>query len=203
MQLKNSYWYFDGVLNPKFCDDVIKFGLLQQESVALTGGKKKLSKDEKQNKDFFEKVRNSHVCWLNETWIYFEVIKWTSIANTNSGWNFQLDTPEELQFTKYKLNQHYNWHQDSYVTPYEDERYKGKIRKLSSIFLISDPEDYEGGELLFNFNRDIEKKEIHKVPKLKRGSVIIFPSFIWHKVNPVKSGTRYSLVNWHLGNPFR
>ena len=36
-----------------------------------------------------------------------------------------------------------------------------------------------------------------------RGSIIIFPSFVWHRVAPVTKGTRYSLVVWSLGYPFR
>lgn len=203
MQLTNHYWYFDGVLSEKFCDDVIKFGLQQQDKIGLTGDSKELEQDETKKQDFLKNVRNSNICWLSDAWIHFEVMNWTSIANKNAGWNFQLDFPEQLQFTKYKLNQHYNWHKDGYELPYSEGDCKGKIRKLSSIFLISDPNDYKGGELEFNFNNDIKKPQTHQVPKLNRGSIIIFPSFVWHKVNSVTSGTRYSLVNWHLGNPFR
>lgn len=36
-----------------------------------------------------------------------------------------------------------------------------------------------------------------------RGSVIIFPSYVWHRVKPVTRGKRYSLVVWNLGHPFR
>ena len=36
-----------------------------------------------------------------------------------------------------------------------------------------------------------------------RGSIIVFPSFVWHRVKPVTSGTRYSLVVWHLGRSFK
>jgi len=35
------------------------------------------------------------------------------------------------------------------------------------------------------------------------GSVIIFPSFVWHRVKPVTKGIRHSLVCWNLGYPFR
>ena len=36
-----------------------------------------------------------------------------------------------------------------------------------------------------------------------QGSVIVFPSFVWHRVTPVTKGTRYSLVLWTCGQPFR
>ena len=38
---------------------------------------------------------------------------------------------------------------------------------------------------------------------LPKGSIIVFPSFVWHRVKPVRKGTRYSLVVWHLGEPFK
>ena len=38
---------------------------------------------------------------------------------------------------------------------------------------------------------------------LPKGSIIVFPSFVWHRVKPVKKGTRYSLVTWNLGYPFK
>jgi PKHD-type hydroxylase len=44
----------------------------------------------------------------------------------------------------------------------------------------------------------IKAKEI-----LSKGSIIIFPSHLWHRVKPVMKGTRYSLVLWNLGNPFK
>ena len=35
-----------------------------------------------------------------------------------------------------------------------------------------------------------------------KGSIIVFPSFMWHRVTPVTSGLRYSLVNWNCGDPW-
>ena len=67
---------------------------------------------------------------------------------------------------------------------------------------LSDPSDYKGGELEFSFptpeNRNISSiKEI-----ITQGSIVVFPSFIWHRVKPVTEGTRYSLVIWSIGNNF-
>ena len=50
--------------------------------------------------------------------------------------------------------------------------------------------------------RDEEKHLTKCKETLSKGSIIVFPSFVWHRVKPVTSGTRYSLVAWHLGNPF-
>ena len=71
---------------------------------------------------------------------------------------------------------------------------------------LSDPKDYKGGELEFDFrNKDPDKKpSIQKCTEiLPKGSLVVFPSFVWHRVCPVKKGSRYSLVIWNLGYPFK
>ena len=80
------------------------------------------------------------------------------------------------------------------------------IRKLSVTVSLSDEEEYKGGELEFDFrNLDPDKKRnIYKCKEiLPKGSLVVFPSFVWHRVCPVKKGSRYSLVIWNLGRPFR
>jgi PKHD-type hydroxylase len=69
---------------------------------------------------------------------------------------------------------------------------------------LSDEASFEGGELLFSITEKNNKKTILTVEKMKKkGSLIVFPSYIWHKVKPVTKGTRYSLVTWYLGNAYR
>ena len=149
----------------------------------------------------------SSIC---STWIYKELHRYVQIANENAGWNFQWDFSESCQFTKYKLNQYYDWHCDSWLAPYEKEGPEhGKIRKLSMTCQLTDGSEYKGGELEFDFRdydpalRDELKHVVQAKEILPKGSIIIFPSNIWHRVKPVTSGTRYSLVLWHLGNPFK
>ena len=78
-----------------------------------------------------------------------------------------------------------------------------KIRKLSMTCSLSHPEDYKGGRLEFQFrNKDNPNETIECTEIMTRGSVVIFPSFLWHRVRPVTEGTRYSLVVWNMGNPF-
>ena len=36
MNLSNYFWYFKSALTPRFCDDVIKYGLAQQGTMAIT-----------------------------------------------------------------------------------------------------------------------------------------------------------------------
>lgn len=48
----------------------------------------------------------------------------------------------------------------------------------------------------------IKLQEITCKQFLPKGTVIVFPSFVWHKINPIKKGVRYSLVSWIIGYPF-
>jgi PKHD-type hydroxylase len=212
MNLQNYYYYFQSVLTPKFCDELIKYGISQQEELALTGGqtdKVKEGKDlsEEDLKDL-KKKRDSNIVWLNDKWIYKEIQPFIHQANKLAGWNFDWNFSESCQFTKYKLNQFYDWHCDSWEKAYSDindkNRY-GKIRKLSVTCSLSDPNDYEGGELEFDFrNMDPDKPTVRKCAEIApRGSIVVFPSHVWHRVKPVTKGTRYSLVIWSLGYPFR
>ena len=213
MNLTNYYWYFKSALTPKFCDEVIAYANQQKEVIALTGGyekKKKLKKEEIKN---LQRKRKSDLVWLNDTWIYKEIHPYVQQANIQAGWNFDWNFSESCQFTKYKHNQYYDWHCDSWEKPYnkknKNDPNHGKIRKLSMTCQLSDGSEYQGGELEFDFRnydppmRDEAKHKVQCKEILPKGSIIVFPSFVWHRVKPVTSGTRYSLVVWHLGYPFR
>ena len=214
MNLQNYYWYFKSVLSPKFCDELIAYGKKNQEQIALTGivgdkrdiESKPLTK--KEMKDL-KKKRDSNIVWMSDRWIYDQIQPYVHQANKLAGWNFEWDWSESCQFTKYSKEQYYDWHCDSWNVPYnnpENLNSHGKIRKLSVTCSLSDPKDYKGGELEFNFNNP-EKTKKQNIKKcleiLPRGSIVVFPSFVWHRVCPVTKGTRYSLVIWNLGYPFK
>ena len=216
MNLSNYFWYFKSALTSRFCDEVIKYALEKKDTMAITGGygrernldKKPLDKDEVRNLKY---KRNSDLVWLNDAWIYKEIHPLVHQANKNAGWNFEWDFSEPCQFTKYKLNQYYDWHCDSWDKIYDapNTPSHGKIRKLSMTCQLTDGSEYSGGELEFDFrqyeppHRD-ESIHLRKATEiLPKGSIIIFPSFLWHRVKPVTRGTRYSLVVWHLGYPFK
>jgi PKHD-type hydroxylase len=209
MNLNNYYWHFKSAIPPKICDDIVKYGLTKTETMARTGGydDKELTKD--QIRDMKMK-RNSDLVWLNDTWIYKELHPYIHKANKFAGWNYEWDRSESCQFTKYKLNQYYDWHCDSHKLPYDKEGLeKGKIRKLSMTCQLTDGSEYEGGELEFDFRNYAphmreEAKHLEQAKEiLPKGSIIVFPSFVWHRVKPVTKGTRYSLVMWNLGYPFK
>jgi PKHD-type hydroxylase len=206
MILKNTYWYFKSALSHKFCDDIISFAKEKEKKIALTGNlDENISK--KDLKKLFKK-RNSKVVWLNDQWIYKEIHPYIQTANINAEWNFDWNYSENCQFTIYKKGQFYDWHKDGFNNPFNnpnDINFHGKIRKLSCTVSLSDEKEYSGGELEFKIQDDNAKKSsIIKCKEiLPKGSLVVFPSFVPHRVCPVKKGTRYSLVLWNLGYPFK
>jgi PKHD-type hydroxylase len=207
MNLNNYYYYFKKAIPERICDEIIKYGNQQREELAVIGGFTKNTNLTKKEEKILKKTRDSNVAWLNDQWIYNEIIPYVNQANKDSGWNFQWDVSETCQFTKYRLNQYYHWHCDSFHSPYNtpnDLTKHGRIRKLSVTVSLSDPKEYKGGELQFDFYNEKRKKNIVTCKEiLEKGSLVVFPSFVWHQVKPVTKGTRYSLVIWNLGSQFR
>lgn len=139
----------------------------------------------------FGYIRDSKVCFLspnNDTaWVFSKLQ--TVIAAANQQYRFHLTGFQEpLQVAEYQSGGYYDWHLDigTDVT---------SARKLSASVQLSDGESYEGGDLEF-LNV--------KTPNLPRsiGSIIIFPSYLPHRVRPVTRGIRRSLVAWIHGKPF-
>lgn len=206
MNLKYNYWYFKEAISPEICDRIVSIG----NSRTLNYGEinressKGIEEYSEEDYDHLFKTRNSHIAWLDIPWIYNILKPYIQRANEMAGWNFQWDYTEQLQFTTYREGQFYDWHPDQHHYTYssddENIQMRGKYRKLSSTLLLNDPQDYEGGELEFHFSRNKSciAKELDK-----KGSLVVFPSFVYHRVRPVTSGTRHSLVSWNIGEPFR
>ena len=84
---------------------------------------------------------------------------------------------------------------------------KNMQRKLSMIVQLSKPENYEGGDLRFNLrglDSCLDDNLMGPPPEFKQqGSIVIFPSFLWHKVEPITKGIRYSLVMSAIGENWK
>lgn len=149
-----------------------------------TGGKKEISK-----------IRDSKIKWipLSPPWLWLYNKLQTGFIQGNSKFKFDLvHINEFIQYTEYHSSSqgHYDWHldlgNDSLST-----------RKLSMSILLSDPNEFEGGDLEINLGGKIEK-----APREQFGCVV-FPSFLLHRVSPVTKGTRKSLVLWVGGSTFK
>ena len=207
MQLENYYYWFKKVVPSHLCDDIVRYAKSIQDQMAVTGGlgDRKLNKKEIQD---LKKKRDSDIVWLNERWIYNAIHPYIHAANKDANWNFEWDFSESCQFTKYKKGQYYDWHCDSWDRPYDQPNTQshGKQRKLSVTLSLSDDKDYTGGELEFDMrNTDPDKKpNTHVLKEIRpKGSLVVFPSDVWHRVKPVKRGVRHSLVIWNVGDPFK
>ena len=142
-------------------------------------------------------VRKSEIGWIKhntETKFLFDKIL-EKTNQINKFYNFQLTgITEDIQFTSYSgnENEHFDWHLDM------GGGFKSR-RKLSLVIQLSHEDDYEGGELLVDAGAKDGKP---LVSCKKQGSMIFFPSYLLHKVTPVTSGHRYSLVSWLSGQPY-
>ncbi len=141
--------------------------------------------------------RKSNVIWLPMTeqykWIYDKIGDMAYEANQNL-YHFDLHSmPEQIQYTEYYDHEkgHYDWHMD---TGY------GNLsqRKISVTVQLSDGDEYEGGDL------QLWPGGIYPlVAPRGKGNVVIFPSFMMHRVTPVTRGTRKSFVLWLGGGHYR
>lgn len=170
------------VFTPEELDAIIEIGNSTELMKATTFGQQS------------DKNRNSYVTFLypNEytNWIFAKMAG-AIIGMNEQYFGFDLSGMEQgLQFTRYKApGEHYDWHVDKgYMTP---------VRKLSVSLQLSDPKDYKGGELELMFGRKTERL------RRERGMMVFFPSYVLHRVRPVTQGTRYSLVCWVSGPPFK
>lgn len=142
------------------------------------------------NKD----IRRSQVSWLQNTpdtkWVFDKLADVASELNARF---FRFDLVgfgEALQMTNYDSSENgmYGWHVD----------YGGNVsRKLSIVVQLSNPQDYEGGEL------QIKTDSNHLTVKKQRGFIAAFPSYTLHQVTPVTKGNRQTLVAWISGPPFK
>jgi len=205
------YWSYAGAVWPEDLMKVREICDAAQEQEAVTEGKTS------ENPDYL--IRNNKVAWLDDERIYDFIRPFANGANHQSGWNFDLSAIEVAQYTIYygEGKNHYSWHTDTIIN---DRMLKekegpcaGTIRKMTCIVQMSSPDEYEGGDfqLLSGKSREYleEGKEVFDVEPItlphelkEKGSILVFPSFSYHRVTPVTKGIRRSLVFWFRGPPW-
>ena len=196
MMLKYNYYYFKKAVPLKTCQKILKAGRKKSASQGFLYG-------EKMNK----KARDCKIAWIEEPWIYDILNSYIHTANEKAGWNFQWDWNEPSQFTIYKKGQYYGWHADQFTSPLKSKskNINGKTRKLSLTLQLTDKTKYAGGDFQFQWLKQDENFLHTETVKDAKdlGTIIVFPSFIWHRVLPVTKGKRESLVNWSIGRAFK
>ena len=70
-------------------------------------------------------------------------------------------------------------------------------RKITFLINLSDPAEYEGGQIEF-LNIDVDPQIINE-----QGFCLIFPSYIPYRITPVTKGTKHLLVGHVHGALFK
>ena len=185
----NNVWeVWPSALTGAECDAIVKRAALYQPESATVGFAQAVRSD--------HAYRSSTISWLDihrDKDIVDRLMQFVQSSNrTNFG--TEIVGPYELQYTEYhgRAQGKYDWHQDVWL-----ESSRPFDRKLSVVVQLSDPEEYEGGAFEFF---GLQQPGVNFAP---RGSMLIFPSFLQHRVLPVTKGIRRSLVSWIEGPRWR
>ena len=184
-----NYYFFNEGFSTEELDKIYKNVAIIPFTKAIIGP------DNEENLD----VRSSSIKWIppNEHWgwLYEKFMNMIMEAN-DALWHFDLHClTDDIQYTEYYADKggHYGWHQD--MGPGDMSK-----RKISLTVQLSDPSEYEGGDLEYFRGGDPEKAD--KAPRGK-GVVFIFPSYMMHRVTKVTKGTRRSFVLWVGGEHYK
>lgn len=185
---RNAWEVWTSVFTNDECDAIIERGLRYVPQEAFVGF------DGSNRRD--SSYRSSVIRWLNllsDRDIVDRLMQFVHQSNrTNFG--YDIVAPYEVQFTEYfgHTEGKYDWHHDLWL-----EGARAFDRKLSVVLQLSRPDEYVGGRFEFF---GVQNPDECFMP---RGSVLIFPSFLEHRVLPVSSGLRRSLVTWVEGPRWR
>jgi PKHD-type hydroxylase len=142
-------------------------------------------------------IRRADLVWLADhpaaDWVMDRMVRIVAEANRESfGFDLQ-DFAESAQIARYGAERqgHFDWHSDIGAGALAAKR------KLTIVVQLSDPAEYEGGQLELR-----PDSSITTAPRQK-GMAMVFPSFVLHRVTPVTAGERLSLTLWSHGPAFR
>jgi PKHD-type hydroxylase len=180
--------FYDNIFTPEECQKIIEIG----KSRPMYTGKINYNGMQIENPE----IRDSKIVFLNPEsdtdWIYRRLTD-VILQLNESYFKFELwGFNEHLQFTEYTSP---GGKYDSHV----DRSYNGVIRKLSIVLQLTDETTYEGG----NFEIIDGPIDTPTVLSRKQGTLLAFPSYTLHRITPVTSGVRNSLVGWISGPQFK
>ena len=189
--MSSLYWMWEKELSAELCQDIVDRASNDfQDAKVFTENKGILN----------SKVRKTNIHWNSDQDLFDMAFYYMRSANKNGGWNLQVDTAEYFQIGQYPIGGHYDWHVDGLgvdpINSPKNKRLHGKTRKISMVVWLN--EDFKGGG--FQFHKGHLK---NNVIKPTQGTIIMFPSWVMHKVTPVTQGTRYSMASWFVGKPLR
>jgi PKHD-type hydroxylase len=180
----------EGVFTAAELDAIARHcGRLRHQPAALTGN----------SAGYDGSIRRTEVAWLErnaQTDTFYRQMEEIVLHLNRQFFQFELSGLAPIQYAIYEASQqaHFDWHTD-YGREQGHETHEP--RKLSLSLQLSEPGDYQGGELEAQVRSRIE------VAPKTRGALIAFASYVLHRVTPVTSGVRKSLVIWASGPEYR
>jgi PKHD-type hydroxylase len=181
------------IFTPAQCQEIIRVGRAQRPEKAMVGTGTTGNNDDHSAYDTKKRVTTI-------SWIPFDALKpmynkIRQVLDSTNKNHFGFDTvelTEPAQFTEYPPGGFYDWHTDNDISGITEP----PVRKISMTLLLSPETQFTGGGLEL-------VKEGSSPKKLTQGHAIFFASFVRHRVMPVQTGVRQSLVMWFGGTPFR
>ena len=192
------FFVFPRAIKPEICDQIVtdcKQNILKKASV--------LNLDKKGRDD--PEIRKTSVHFIDDEKNKINELAWHFLREANKvQFHYDLTYFQAIQFAEYKDGGFYGWHQDANGIDPDNE-----TRKLSLTLVLSNPDNFDGGELQFyNGGRPMEDmgdmtgEQVQKDIQTQ-GTVVVFDSLDWHRVTPVTKGIRHSVVCWTLGPNFK
>ena len=179
-----KYFTIKNFLLEKECDSLLDFSLKNLE----------LKKGKIGNNEVYEKARKSTIAFCNydTTFPFLKKRLIQKISNEIKLKGYELNFDEPFQFTKYDTGEYYQWHTDS-ATAVENSsnRYCSVVIQLNN--------EYSGGSL--EIKKFEGEEEIIDIFENGKGNLFVFLSSMLHRVAPVETGVRYSLVSWFKLKP--
>lgn len=179
---KHTIWEYDSIIPPEICDHLIEKYKKYEMTMGIVGSE---TFDPTIRKVLATKIEKSD--WVTSIFHYY------GFDANFENFNYKITTVSNPQFLKYEPEMFYKVHSD--VS--KNKNTESFFRKLTVVLSLSDPLDYTGGEFVV-YDGDLTKIKLNQ----KKGTINVFPSYLTHKVNPIKTGVRYSIVSWILGEPF-
>jgi PKHD-type hydroxylase len=170
---------FTGIFSPEECQRIMALGLSRRQRTGTMMYAR-------------PSIRKSTIAWIDiaddSRWLYEKV--WNTFQAVNRWFKFDLlGLVDEIQFSRYSVDDGFGWHLDAGGG-------QTSTRKLSMSVQLCDDDEYSGGDL-----------QVCACPQLdarrRRGTIIVFPSFLAHCVTAITRGTRCSLVAWAHGPVFK
>lgn len=177
------FWYVPNAIADVSCDQMIeKFDLKCVE-------KAKIGFDQETGSTN-PSVRNVNTLQISHELGIGATLAGMGMNINQQSWQFDITNSDQSEYLKYDVNGHYQTHVDTFCLPNSN-----RTRKLTVLAFLND--DFEGGK----FYLDNGYEKIY--PEQDKGTVLVFPSFINHGVEPVTNGIRRSIVTWLIGPWFK